>query len=765
MWLSLESDRAPKRREFLSLLASFLTFLASMIAGAGAEVPAARTALLLDGPWQIDETNAQDELPRAFRHSVAVPGLVNLARPAFADVDQFESQELIASNIRRGRLPESARIHTPGLTRQTRNYFWYRKTFRAPSARAVALLQIGKAQFGTAVWLNGTKLSEYSGCFSASHFDLTDAIHWGASNELTVRIGAHPGVLPVTFPAGTDFEKLKWTPGIYDSVWVYFADNPVIANVQVAPRLSPPAITVQTRLKNYGPACETVLRHRVEPWKYNARSNLAAALPNPVAGNPEVPETQPLKVHFQAGEERVLTQTIPIPNARLWSPEDPFLYLLESRTGGDSLTTRFGVREFRGDAKTGRFYLNGKAYYLRGSNITLHRFFEDPDCGDRPWNDWWTRKLLAEIPKQMHWNSFRLCIGPVPDHWLEIADETGLLLQNEFFVWTGAPSWDTNYARHWDAPELIRQYGDWMRDGANHPSVAIWDANNETLDPVFGEKIIPAVRSLDLSNRPWENSYNPPAAPDDPIEYHPYLYQPSASGNEIKFHLADLEHMDGRPSAWHLPREPHPILINEYGWLWLRRDGSPTLLTDTLYPRLLGANATPDERFALNAYTLAAKTEFWRSSRHYAGVLHFVYLTCSYPGVFTSDHFLDVKGLRLEPHFADYLGEAFKPLGLCLNFFQPALTPGSSRSFTVKMVNDQQEPVQGDLALALVNDRNIEVARATQRFQIAELGAVALDLSLAIPSAKGKHVLKAIATPDGSGKPSPTVSRRWVTLE
>ena len=72
---------------------------------------------------------------------------------------------------------------------------------------------------------------------------------------------------------------------------------------------------------------------------------------------------------------------------------------------------------------------------------------------------------------------------------------------------------------------MIRQYKDWMRDNWNHPSVAVWDANNETKDDMFGDKIIPAVRALDLSNRPWENSYNPPAGPNDPVEDHPYLMQ------------------------------------------------------------------------------------------------------------------------------------------------------------------------------------------------------------------------------------------------
>ena len=42
------------------------------------------------------------------------------------------------------------------------------------------MLKINKAQFGTAVWLNNRKLGEDAGCFSASYFDLGEAIRWNA---------------------------------------------------------------------------------------------------------------------------------------------------------------------------------------------------------------------------------------------------------------------------------------------------------------------------------------------------------------------------------------------------------------------------------------------------------------------------------------------------------------------------------------------------------------------------------------------------------
>ena len=35
----------------------------------------------------------------------------------------------------------------------------------------------------------------------------------------------------------------------------------------------------------------------------------------------------------------------------------------------------------------------------------------------------------------MNWNSLRYCIGFPPDFWYDIADEEGILLQDEFPIW------------------------------------------------------------------------------------------------------------------------------------------------------------------------------------------------------------------------------------------------------------------------------------------------------------------------------------------
>ncbi|MDV7390380.1 hypothetical protein RZS08_03460, partial [Arthrospira platensis SPKY1] len=100
-------------------------------------------------------------------------------------------------------------------------------------------------------------------------------------------------------------------------------------------------------------------------------------------------------------------------------------------------------------------------------------------------------------------------------------------------------------------------------------------------------------RDLDLSGRPWENGWAAPQAPGDPVEAHPYLFSryrgeatPSANGP-----LADLlseVHIPHNSANDHDPPEnreqyPNPLLINEYAWLWLNRDGSTTTLTDRVY--------------------------------------------------------------------------------------------------------------------------------------------------------------------------------------
>ncbi len=705
---------------------------------------AQRISISLDGSWDIEDSKEADAIPATWKHKVPVPGLAHSAQPPFPQVDEFDSRQLLLNRAAAGKIPKSAVVFSAGVPRQERNWFWYRRVFEVAEIRSVAILRINKAQFGAAVWFNGVKIGEHLPCFSAAIFDVSKAVRPGR-NELIVRVGAHPGVLPPTVSGGTDFEKIRWTPGIYDSVSLALADNPSIESVQVAPKIAESSIVVQTAMRNFGGAPVSFdLTQRVHAWKENATVSL------PISQH----------VELAARESKVILQTVKIPAARLWTPESPNLYVLETGTGGDSAATRFGMREFRFDTPTQRAYLNGRVYFLRGSNITLHRFFEDPLSGTLPWDEAWLRKLLVEIPRQMHWNSFRFCIGPVPERWLEIADEAGSLIQNEYFVWTGHDWHGPENQIHFDTEEMVREYKEWMRDNWNHPSVIIWDANNETWDPSFGEKIIPAVRGLDLSNRPWENSYNAPQDPDDPVEDHPYEFQQMADGG-APFSMTTLENPGGvAPGA----TSGHALILNEYGWLWLNRDGSPTELTKKLYPTLLGVASTAQQRIELNAFLLAGLTEYWRAYRRYAAVLHFVYLTSSDPAGYTSDHFRDVRKLELHPEFLDYMSNAFAPVGVYVSYWQPTTNAGTVQSLPVMLVNDKDQEIEGTLTLVLENKSGERVASQARKVKVAPLGQETVYSDFKFPGAPGDFLLRAIIEYQENHTRVSTQSRRQIKL-
>ena len=298
-----------------------------------------------------------------------------------------------------------------------------------------------------------------------------------------------------------------------------------------------------------------------------------------------------------------------------------------------------------------------------------------------------------------------------------------------------------------------------MRDNWNHPSVAIWDASNETHWSFLRQKLVPSVRGLDLSNRPWENGYEQPAAPGDPYEDHPYLFISYLFGKPPYFQLADLEkRVRPKLQDW---QAHHAAIINEYDWLWLHRDGTPTELTRKVYDSVLGPAATPAQRRAFHAYALAGITEYWRARREYAGVLYLAYLDGDLPHAFTCDNFRDVAHLQLDPDFEDYLAQAFKPLGVCLEFWQASLPAAIKRTYRVTLINDTHQTAAGRLTLAWEPGQN---GAAETRFTVPPGGTAVCDLELPAPAGPGEHVLTARAFWDD--KPwSPVLSRRKVTIK
>ncbi|MGA2616049.1 MAG: glycoside hydrolase family 2 TIM barrel-domain containing protein [Thermoguttaceae bacterium] len=656
-----------------------------------------RRVVSLDGAWQVGQ-GSMTSVPASFSHTVVVPGLIDMAAPAFAEV---------------------------GHASKLREAFWLRRTFHIDGpVPAVALLKINKARYGTKVFLNGKLVGEHVGCFTPGYFDVKGQLQGaGRENQLIVRVGAGREALPADTPTGWDFEKWLYIPGIYDSVELILSGRPYISNVQVVPDPARKTVGAEVEIDAGGKPGPVTLRATVAEAKSGEAVGFAEGSGLATGGGPV------------KGSLR-----IPIRNCRPWSPEDPFLYELRVGTGGDAASARFGMRSFRFDPQAKRGVLNDKVYFMRGSNVCAYRFFEDAARGDLPWRADWVRRLHRKF-RRMNWNALRYCIGFPPECWYDIADEEGFLIQDEFPIWLLDKAPENPLAA-----KIIPQYTEWMRERWNHPCVVIWDGQNESFTNETG-KAICAVRGLDKSNRPWENGWSEPQSPTDCRESHPYRFIKGWGGKQF-FHLSELEGTAGKPDLNDRQRKLDvPVIINEYDWLWITRDGQPTSLDEHVYRDLLGAKATPAQRRLLYARTMAALTEYWRCHREAAAVMEFCGLSYSRSGAkprpeggATSDHFLDVAKLEMEPAYAEYVGEAFNPVGLMLDFWREKLAPGERREVKVYVINDRETPWQGQVELSVAGPARLA---ETKTLTVPGLGRQIITFALIAPDEPGGYQLTA----------------------
>jgi len=691
---------------------AMLSGIASCGGGSGSDGTAMRSPvgkIVLNGRWELTEGALDDRVPAVFAHTIPVPGFVDLATPPLADV---------------------------GVPSELRQAFWYRRTFSVPAdAGPVATLRLHKAKYGAAVWLNGTRIGTHAGAFTLFEADVSDAVVRGATNTLVVRVGADKRQVPATVPTGEDIEKYLWLPGIWDDVSIAFSGPQRIVRVKIEPLIESDGATVRT----------TLLNRSTAPVDVDVRQVVRDQFGTVVA---DVTERRRLP----AGQSTA-TQFVTIPEARWWSPEDPFLYhvtsrVTESAAVTDELETRFGMRsvEWRSGDEPG-FFLNGERYYLRGSNLSLHRFFQSAERGQLPWDPDWVRRLLSTHPKALHWNSMRVSIGRLPNLWYDLADEIGIILADEFMMWSLARE-----SAQWSIEEMEAEYRRWIEENWNHPSIGWWDASNETDDPKSTE-VIARVRDLDPT-RQWENGgHSPPQGPSDPVEEHAYVLFALRD-------LADLPLFVGpAPVVPATAKAPgHPYILNEYNLLWLQRDGLPVpsaVVPYQIVPRMDEGPYSAAEYREAYAYVGAVLTEFWRASRMYAGVQHFTYITESKA---TGDNFLDVVDLILEPRWQRYAADAFAPLAVHLDFWEAPAGP-ARLEVPMVLINDQPEAQRATLELIAVNPAGDVVARsAPATVEIAGLGDLDIALSLEVPALE-RWVLFARLEPNDPSLPT-TWSRR-----
>lgn len=660
-----------------------------------------RQVLSLNGEWEIAKTDTFATFPSVFESTVPVPGLVDMAIPVLDTGKNYD-----------------------GVV------YWYRTNFTIEkNYPEVVRLVIGKAQYHTQVYLNDQFVGTHAYCFTPARFDVRQYMNPpGEENELLIGIGGLNHVSD-TVIWGQDFEKLTYIPGIYDNVELILSGFPFIENIQVVPMIDEEKVRIVAGTDDGGK---------------NTRVELTYAIRELASG----------KVVAQ-GKVKTNDFTVSIPDCQLWTPESPFLYELKLSTAADEQSVRFGMRSFTFDTQHKRAMLNGKPYFMRGTNVCIFRFFEDPDRGTLPWDDKWVIKLHEQF-KSMQWNSIRYCIGLPPARWYEVADSLGFLIQNEYPVWTSVAGGFEKIYPKVTAEHLANEYRTWLPEHWNHPSVVIWDAQNESVTHIIGEAI-GMVREMDLSDRPWENGWSEPGLSTDPIESHPYRFSRYRTDKEppegYKKYIFGKASRPDNDAAYHSLSTkgtgevfPNPVIINEYGWIWLNRDGSPTTLTDNVYETLWkGSELTSQQRLTIYARHLAMLTEYWRAHRQVAGVLHFCGLGYSRPEEprgQTSDHWTDIKNLTFEPEFYKYVKPSFAPVGLMIDVWEKSYSVGSKLEVPVFITNDLDVTFDREITLSLLRD-DLMVSVQQKEVSVKAYDADVITFNLDLPDVSGDYQLKA----------------------
>ena len=349
--------------------------------------------------------------------------------------------------------------HSPGW--QDTVVAWYEREFTVPERRGMSPHSIFQITFGacgyeTRVWLNGRPLKTIEG----------EEVHYGEytsfsyeirratlrqTNRITVRIA---DTMDAEIPRGKQQSHVYKRGGIWyqtdtgavRSVWLETVErNRLRSRIGVQSVIEDRLLrfNLSTRIRDPG---DYTLRLRVYERGRPGSEPLASS-------------EFPLRLETGQKMQRVVLE---VPGARLWSPEDPALYLLVAQLVDEhghaaQIESHFGLRKVEA---RGRFvYLNNQPVYLDG-------ILYQP--GTATYEE---MRLHLRSMKALGCNLVRVHIAGIDPRIYNLADETGMML----WVEVPSPHSSSKRSRENHRAELLRM----LALIESHPSVIIWSLYNE----------------------------------------------------------------------------------------------------------------------------------------------------------------------------------------------------------------------------------------------------------------------------------------------
>ena len=347
------------------------------------------------------------------------------------------------------------RSHASGTGYLPGGTAWYRKHFTLPEDVAGQRVRFtfGGVYKHARVWINSNYLGARAYGYSTFTYDVSDFIRPG-ENVISVRV-EHNDVADSRWFTGS---------GIYRDVTLEITDKRGFAV---------DGVFVTTKaVEEDGTA---VLNVRYETEGGDGAAFLLLNREGHICGMSPA--------QGKSGEVDIL-----VPDARLWSPDDPFLYTLKcnamvDRIGVDEIEIPVGIRTFRFDGDEG-FFLNGQNMKLKG--VCVHH--DAGALGAAVPKTVWARRLRKF--KAAGCNALRTAHNPPDPLLLDLCDELGLLVMDEAFdEWEGVKNkwWQGHnvyppkrFGYGEDFPQWYRADLEGMvRRDRNHPCIILWSIGNE----------------------------------------------------------------------------------------------------------------------------------------------------------------------------------------------------------------------------------------------------------------------------------------------
>lgn len=372
-------------------------------------------------------------------------------------------------------LPNTRSIAVPGSWNEqftdSRDYLgtaWYEKEIFIPSSwkGQKIYVRIGSANYASKVYLNGKPVGAHEGGNLPFAFDISAFINWDVTNRITIQLEnvLKPSRVPTGggVPTGGFFNSnpkanFDFFPyaGLQRDVLLYSVQQ--VANIK--------DLTVVTGFENTTGSVNV----KVETEGKATKGKVT------ISGNNKVYESE---FNLNGNTANVLVK---IPEVRLWSTEDPFLYkvsvsISDANRVIDTYELESGVRTISTNDK--QILLNGKPVFLKG--FGKHEDF--PIFGRGTANP-----VIIKDYSLLKWvgaNSYRTSHYPYDEEYMNMADREGILIINEI------PAVGLYF--HGDKEELkLRQIAckkyieELITRDKNHPSVVMWSVANEPTPEVM----------------------------------------------------------------------------------------------------------------------------------------------------------------------------------------------------------------------------------------------------------------------------------------